>query len=553
MTQTEALDILKMGYNVFLTGQPGSGKTHTLNTYISYLKSHKIEVAVTASTGIAATHIGGTTIHSWSGLGIKTGVSEYQIDDMCQKEYLVKRYEKTEVLIIDEISMMSGVMLDDINRVCQAMKRNEEPFGGLQIVLVGDFFQLPPVSRGGGEPMFAYEANAWKEANLAICYLSEQHRQEDDAFLNILTELRKNDVSQYAYEELLRATSTTFPDDVEPVRLYTHNMNVDQVNEDRLGQLRTDSFTFTMTSKGKSRHVEKMISSCLSPEHLELKIGAIVMCTKNNFELGYVNGTLGKVTDTEKGTGYPIITLANQKKITITPAEWALEDDGRTIASITQIPLRLAWAITVHKSQGMSIDRAEIDLSQTFEYGQGYVALSRVRSLSGLRLLGFNDMALAVNPNVAEKDLRFQKLSDAASDRLKTLTKEEHKKRQEDFIRKCGGVLTPTKHVPEPKTSTYEKTKILVRKKFSLQEIQKERDLSEGTILGHLEKLLDKKELTKKDIAYLKPETNKFAADLKKIKSACKEVDSEKLSPIRKKLDNKFSFEEIRFARLFIS
>lgn len=558
MTQENALSVMKMGYNVFLTGQPGAGKTYVLNQYINYLKSHKISAAVTASTGIAATHIGGTTIHSWSGLGIRKGLSERQLDDLFQTEYLVKRIEAAEVLIIDEISMLSGVMLDDVNRICQTLRRNDDAFGGLQVILVGDFFQLPPITRDGQEPDFAYESEAWQQASMAVCYLTEQHRQADGTFLEILSQLRRNNLEQDAYDELLQATSRTFDGEIEPVRLFTHNANVDLVNQERLDELNHDLHTFKMIGKGKSNHVERLIKSCLSPEWLDLKENAVVMATKNNFEAGYVNGSMGHVIDIDKDTGHPLVKFTSGKEVVMSPAEWAWEDDGKTIASIAQVPLRLAWAITVHKSQGMSIDRAEIDLSRTFEYGQGYVALSRVRSLDGLRLLGLNDMALMVNPKVMAKDIRFQRLSEAAEERLENLDDETRVERQKDFIVRTGGVLEAVEVkesepvATKPKISTYELTKQLVEEKKTLKEIAKERDLTKTTIMGHLEKLLDKGELKKKDIAYLKPRTKQWREDFKKIKVAFKKTGEGKLTPVRKLLDNEYTFEELHFARLFI-
>ena len=147
MTQNDALEILKMGHSVLLTGAAGSGKTHTLNTYIEYLKKNNVGVAVTASTGIAATHLGGTTIHSWSGLGIRDVLSPYEMDALEQRSYLWKRYHATRVLIIDEISMLHHFQLDLIDKLCRAFKRINTPFGGMQVVFCGDFFQLPPISR----------------------------------------------------------------------------------------------------------------------------------------------------------------------------------------------------------------------------------------------------------------------------------------------------------------------------------------------------------------------------------------------------------------------
>ena len=195
MTQAQALAIMKIGKNIFLTGGAGTGKTYVLNEYIRYLREHDISVALTASTGIAATHIGGMTIHAWSGIGVREYLSEYDIDTLEEKKYLYDRYQQVQVLIIDEISMLSGNYLEMLDRLCRSMKRNhEKPFGGIQIILCGDLFQLPPVMSGqdsNSNKKFAFASKAWKELNLAICYLHTQHRQDEGDFTVVLNELRK--------------------------------------------------------------------------------------------------------------------------------------------------------------------------------------------------------------------------------------------------------------------------------------------------------------------------------------------------------------------------
>ncbi|MDP3697026.1 MAG: AAA family ATPase, partial [Candidatus Taylorbacteria bacterium] len=197
MTQEIALSILKTGKNVFLTGEPGSGKTHTINRYVAYLKEHGIDPAITASTGIAATHIGGMTIHSWSGIGIKKELSPADFGRVVSLRRASARVKKAGVLIIDEISMLDAKTINLIDTVCRAIKRSQEPFGGIQVVLVGDFFQLPPVRREDEEPYkFAFESEAWMSANLSVCYLTEQYRQSDPKFLGVLSAIRSGQVLQ---------------------------------------------------------------------------------------------------------------------------------------------------------------------------------------------------------------------------------------------------------------------------------------------------------------------------------------------------------------------
>jgi ATP-dependent exoDNAse (exonuclease V) alpha subunit len=237
MKQKDALDIMKMGKNVYLTGQAGTGKTHVLNEYINYLKARNISVGVTASTGIAATHLGGVTIHSWSGMGIKDFLSEMDLELMQEKKYLWKRLEKTKVLIIDEVSMLHPYQLDMVERICRAFKRNDEDFGGLQIILSGDFFQLPPITRGKAKVSFVNDSETWKKIDLNICYLEEQFRQEDSVLTNILNEIRTQTVSEETMAVFRGRYKKSVGGKMTPTRLFTHNADVDTLNQVELDKL----------------------------------------------------------------------------------------------------------------------------------------------------------------------------------------------------------------------------------------------------------------------------------------------------------------------------
>jgi ATP-dependent DNA helicase PIF1 len=555
MTQSDALKILKTGANVFLTGAPGAGKTYVLNQYTQYLKEHDISVAITASTGIAATHIGGVTIHSWSGIGARQKITDYEVDDLESKKYLWKRYEQTKVLIIDEISMLSGDVFDSVNKICKSFRRNNLPFGGMQVVVVGDFFQLPPISKKGEETKFAFESASWRELNPLVTYITEQHRQEDDALLGILDRIRRGDVEE-EFEELRDRLDVSFEDVIKATKLYTHNADVDKINQEELAKIDTDEEYYEMNSKGKGNHVQRLKESCLSPENLCLKIGAVVMCTKNNFDVGYVNGTLGEVIDFEKETGHPIIVTNQGKEILIEPTSWNIEDGDKIIASISQVPLRLAWAITVHKSQGMSLDAAEIDLGRAFEYGQGYVALSRVRTLQGLKLLGFNVQALMVHPKIIEADKKFRSKSDQILEYLNKKTDKEMEKSQEDFIVRCGGSLTKidlkAKQKEEDKTSTFEKTKALLLEEKSIDEIAIERGLTKETVISHIEKLLMEGKIEKDKIAHIKPKGKKFKDILATFQKMYDKTGELNLSPVKSKVGGDVSYFDIQLARVFL-
>lgn len=555
MTQAEALQILKSGANVFLTGAPGAGKTYVLNQYTQYLREHDIPVAITASTGIAATHIGGVTIHSWSGIGVRENISDMEADALEDKKYLWSRYEKTKVLVIDEISMLSAGVLDSVNKVCKGFKRNPAPFGGLQVVLVGDFFQLPPITKKGEETKFAFESQAWRELNPIVLYLTEQHRQEDDTLLSILGRIRRGDIED-EFVDLYDRLNIDLPDTTRATKLYTHNADVDGLNAEELEKLEGDEHYYEMETHGKENHVDKLVMSCLSPENLCLKLGAVVMCTKNNFEQGYVNGTLGEVSDFDPDTDYPIITTNDGRSITIEPDEWSIQDGDKVLASINQIPLRLAWAITVHKSQGMSLDAAVIDLGRAFEFGQGYVALSRVRTLNGLSLLGFNANALMVHPKIMDEDARLQKKSEDIAIYLGKKSEAEMKKSHEDFIVRAGGSLAvidvKAREAEEKRTSTFEKTRNLILEGKSINDIATERGLTKETVVSHLEKLIEMGLASREKLEYLKPKGKKFNEIVSAFQTIYDKSGELHLTPVKNKIRGA-SYFDIQLARVFLN
>ncbi len=547
MKQSQALDILKMGHNVYLTGAAGSGKTHLLNQYINFLKEEGIKVGVTASTGIAATHMGGATIHSWAGIGIKNYLDEWDLDALLQKQYLAKNFKKTKVLIIDEISMLDHSRLDMVDRVCQGFKQNNLPFGGMQVILAGDFFQLPPINKKSEEISFVNKSNVWNNMDLKVCYLQEQFRQDDDTLIEMLNNIRNNDIGEKVLAPLRTRYRKNIGGDIMPTKLYTHNADIDDINEAELEKLDTELKVYEMTTKGNKKIVETLKKSCLAPETLRLKEGAVVMFLKNNHQKKYANGTLGKVVGFSR-IGFPIIKTYNGREIEVEPDTWTIEEDGKIKAQLKQIPLRLAWAITIHKSQGMSLDAAEIDLSKSFVEGMGYVALSRIKSFSGLRLMGLNKIALEVNKEILELDKELLELSEIVVDELGELSEEERNQKQEEYL---SGV-TPTKEekkkMKEASLTTYEKTQKLVDKKMTIEEMAKERGKTQGTIMSHLEKLMEGKK--KPDLEYLKKEMNKKRLD--EILKTFKKTKDTKLTPVKKILGDNYDYEEIRFARLFL-
>lgn len=410
MKQTQALKVMLDGHSVFLTGPPGAGKTFVLNEFVRRARNKERIVAVTASTGIAATHIGGVTIHSWSGLGIKDFIDSRTRQQLAGNAKLSKRYNSTDILVIDEVSMLHGHRLDMVNEVCKLLRKSERPFGGLQVILVGDLFQLPPVDRTNGLPDFVHLSAAWHELDPKICYLSEQHRQQQDGLLDLLEAMRRGEFETY-HEELIQGRIGKVPSNGQVItRLFAHNVDIDTVNQRHLKELPHDVYEYEMETKGGAVKVEQLQRSVLAPELLQLKAGAEVMFVANNPSVGFVNGTRGQVIDFENDK--PVVCLhGSSRKIKVEPHSWKLEEDGKVRAEVIQLPLRLAWAITIHKSQGMSLDAAEIDLSRSFTPGMGYVALSRVRSIDGLYLNGINAMALKLHPAIFDLDRNLKTLS----------------------------------------------------------------------------------------------------------------------------------------------
>ncbi len=580
MNQTTALNILKSGQNVFLTGSAGAGKTYTLNQYIHYLKARKVPVAVTASTGIAATHMNGMTIHTWSGMGIKDSLDDHDLARMYERKYLRNHLDSAKVLIIDEISMLHAKQLDVVNQILKYFKDTDAAFGGLQVIVAGDFFQLPPVGKSdeSNRDKFAFMSKAWLDAQFKICYLTEQHRQDNDNALNrILNEIRREQISEHSIHELKQTQQHHLQDDI--TRLFTHNVNVDQINQQHLTSLDSTTHTFNASSKGNEKMLMTLSGAVRAPAQLVLKIGAKVMFVKNNFDEGYINGTLGEVTGFEQDMEFgilPKVKLRDGSSLIVAPESWSVDNDaGKALATYSQIPLCLAWAMTVHKSQGMTLEAAEIDLSKTFEKGQGYVALSRLKSLDGLRLLGINRTALELDRLAIKADQRFAELSAEAEgqwanrDGTPDLTVLHNQ-----FVRRCGGTLDAAeiakneqRLLGKKKASsskvisedTLAQTKVLFEQGLDLATIADQRELTQATIINHLAKL--KTQEPTFDLARIRPsdEVIHDVSEVVKFLTQHKNDDhfnedgSIKLRPIFESIERQMSYNEIRLALVFVT
>ena len=495
MNQGLALEIMLSGESVLLTGPAGAGKTYVLNQFIKLAKAEGRHVSVTATTGLAATHLGGTTIHSWAGIGVQDFVPQGFADHMSKARREI--IEKTDVLIIDEISMLHDYRLDMVDEVCRLVRKTDEPFGGIQLIMSGDFFQLPPINRGearaGG---FVVNSQVWQELDPVICYLQEQHRQDDETLLDILNALRAGDVRRHHAETLLARTEV-FPDDLEQLtELHTVNIDVDTLNEAKLRQLEGDEIRYEQTTTGGDMYIQSLQRSVLAPPALKLKKGALVMAVKNSLERKYVNGSQGVVVDFEPHTEYPIVAFKNGKEVTMVPDTWELRDGDKKRASITQIPLRLAWAITVHKSQGMTLDAARIDLRKAFVEGMGYVALSRVKNLDNLYLAGINQMALRVSDDAQGIDELLRAKAAADAKRLAHLAANAEKRKTAPPAKKASGWAQKIEKMRETYPNAYKPWEAahdaLLQQEFqngrSLEELSELLGRHEGSIKIRLQK-----------------------------------------------------------------
>lgn len=561
MTQESAFSIMKQGHNVFLSGAPGAGKTYVLNQYIQYLNDHGIELAVTAPTGIAASHIGGMTLHSFFGIGIKEKLNQYDLENLTEKKYIWDRLKNLKVLIIDEVSMLSPDLFRSIDAILKTFKFSQEPFGGIQVVVTGDFFQLPPISRGENSHRFIFETQVWKELNPSICYLSGSHRHEDEVLLRILQEIRSNSVSEESMNLFRSRYRKKTLIDGAVTKLYTHNTDVDSINQRELDAIDEPLMVYEAHTTGQKKWIERIFSTSLFLNRLELKKGALVFFIKNNYEAGYINGTLGTVVDFDSFDN-PIVETIDGQEIVAHRIEWSYTDgEGAVRATIKQVPLRLAWAITIHKSQGMTLDAAEIDLSKAFEPGQGYVALSRIKSLEGLTLMGLNDMALCIDPKVLEADTAMREHSTTLFEEFQGCSNKEIKEYHERFLSRVGGSVDKGKkklQEKEPKTPTTEHTKELLVSGLTIEEIAQERDLKENTIANHIEILLV--QYPDLDISHIQPPSSvidsvdEAVENIRARKNAgdFDESGKIKLKAIFKECGEDIDYKDIRLALLFL-
>ncbi len=380
--QENAIKIINLKKNIFISGNAGTGKSYLLK----YLKKTIPNIHLTASTGISSVNIGGQTIHSWSGIGL----GNIPVDKLVLSGKVISRIKYAKILAIDEISMISAKTFDLINDVTKFVRKNNSPFGGIQLVIFGDFFQLPPVD---GD--FCFNSNAWTELDLSFVILKKIFRQSDEILIDLLNNVRFAKLSPENISVLKNCQERECNDEIKPIRLVSHNNQADKINNTELEKLQTLGHTFKAKYRGTDQmKIEFLKKNCIAYDTFDLKIGSHVMMIKNTYsDRGIINGSVGIVKDISES---PVVLFENGVELFITKEIWELQryDDvlGKIVieASIEQIPLIFSWAITIHKSQGMTLSKIRCDLSKVFTYGQSYVALSRVKSLDGLYIDDIN-------------------------------------------------------------------------------------------------------------------------------------------------------------------
>lgn len=398
--QNRVIADMREGRNLLVTGPGGTGKSLLLKEAQRLFTGRVF--AVCGSTGVAAVNVGGSTLHSWCGIGLASEGPKSLSQMVARNKPALKRILRTEVLALDEISMISAELLDKVSEVFQILREDPRPFGGIQVILYGDFLQLPPVEGG-----FAFKAKCWKPAEIKVHVLTKVFRQEDELFATTLGLLREGVLTERVKSVLRPRLTAVDPNpEISPVYLTPLNREADEINGRKLRYLPGEPVIFLSKDSGSPSGV-RLLEKCPIPQELQVKPGSRVMCCYNMDPYrGIVNGTTGTVIQahnledqmTFQHIKEVLVKYDNGEFQLMLPYSKEISVDGKVIASRLQIPLRPAHAISIHKAQGLTLDKVEAHLRQTFEPGQTYVALSRVRTLEGLFLKGFNKDNVSANP-----------------------------------------------------------------------------------------------------------------------------------------------------------
>jgi len=401
-SQKRALIHILKEHNILICGSAGTGKSYLVNIAIKYIhkKYPNKTIQVTGSTGIAAINIGGMTLHSYAGIGVAEGSEQIVLKKVIFNNAAMKRIKSTDILIIDEISMVSSELFNKLDYVFRVIRKNEKAFGGVQLILLGDFYQLPPVIKKDTPKIFAFESDAWSKAKLQIVNLTQNFRQSDEEYKNILNRLRVGDFDE---QDIQKIKSRIIHDDIPGniIKLFPTNKQVAISNDTELKKLDGLPKLYYATYSGNKELKNELKQQFKSNtrEIIKLKLDARVMLTINlDIDNGLCNGSLGIVVDFAENL--PIVLFDNGQVRTVDYHKWELERN-LSFGYVVQMPLILAWSTSIHKSQGLTFDRAQISLDKCFAEHQIYVALSRIKTLDGLYITGdFSPYKIKINPKV---------------------------------------------------------------------------------------------------------------------------------------------------------
>ena len=421
--QQKILDAILDKNNVFITGPGGCGKSYFINFFKEYVLP-TVKLALTSTTGISSLLIGGCTLHSYLGIGLAKESAFVLTNKVKKSKFHFERWKKLDILIIDEVSMLSIELFEKIDEIAKKLRRNTAPFGGIQLILSGDFLQLPSVNSSE----FLFKSKIWEETVNKTFYLETVFRQDDTSFIKILSEARYGKLSEDSSKMLRDREDAKIDSSFVPTKLFSLNKHVETHNYKRLEKLLDGgskpfeyaieietfipSFEIVVEEAEIDRMVEKnkvfeglyhkYFKNIQARRVLEICIGCHVMMLINKyFSHGVVNGSQGVVVGISDDS-CPIVKFYNGQVIEIEPNVWKIQEDGKDVCSYTQIPLKLSYATSIHTSQGSTLDYVEIDFDGMFEYGQAYVALSRVKKIENLVIRNFSSKKIKAHADAVE-------------------------------------------------------------------------------------------------------------------------------------------------------
>lgn len=530
--QQRAFDVLLREGNVFLTGAAGTGKSFLLSHYLSGKPATVFPVV--ASTGAAAVIVSGRTFHSFFGLGILEGGPDATVAKALRSGRLVNRLNRAQCVIIDEISMLSGTMLQTAERIARRARECNAPWGGLRIIAVGDFAQLPPITQMQEEKDWAFLHPVWEESDFQPALLSTVMRTQDTEFLRILNFVREGIVNDEVSAYLNSRTRGSL-EHAEGTRLYPHRAQAERYNLERLSAINKLAYAFKTEYAGREAALEHAKKSIPIPEILHIKEDALVMMRKNDDAMRYVNGSLGIVR--RIGDDVIMIRLLSGEEITVVPEKFSyLDGDGKETVAAWNFPVMLAWATTIHKAQGASLDRMIVDLGRLWEPGQAYVAMSRVRSGAGLMIERWQPSSITAEPLVTA-------FYNALADRAKKYVPRALFTVQYNASGESERESRMTRAPRTARRSTVKTIRSMLAAKESLDAIAAACGIQTGTVLQWIEKIIALGAPV--DLRYLLENIQ----EAENIRTAFQSLGMERLRPVFDHFEEAVPYDSLRLVR----